>query len=219
MIWVIIPAHNEEKTIANIVRGILRLGKYHCVVIDDGSEDGTCIKASEAGAIVLKHPFRLGAWQAIYTGFLYSYTRGAHIIVTMDADGQHLPTYISTLISPIEKNEADICVANYLDRLPLAGRLYVYLLKLFSGLSVADITSGFRAYNRKAISYILSLPLEILDYQDVGVLLSLKKGGFRFREVSIKMNNRIHGSSRVYPHFWSRIIYMFEAFLLGVSKR
>lgn len=88
----IIPALNEADRIADVVR---RASKFLPVlVVDDGSSDGTGAAAAGAGAMVLRHPVNLGKSAALHTGFKAALERGFEAVVTLDADGQHLPEEI-----------------------------------------------------------------------------------------------------------------------------
>ena len=87
-IWVVIAAHNEARVIADVVAD-LRSAGYHVLIVDDGSTDDTAEVAARAGATVVKHPFNLGQGAALQTGLEFALTRGAELLVTFDADGQH----------------------------------------------------------------------------------------------------------------------------------
>src|SRR5262245_49722417 len=94
---VIIAAYNEMPVIGRVVGELVRLG-YRVVVIDDGSADATAAKAQAAGAEVIKHPVNLGQGAALQTGIDYALSQGADVLVTFDADGQHLASDIRRLI-------------------------------------------------------------------------------------------------------------------------
>ena len=84
---IVIPAHNEEETITNVVRDVSNYGVP--IVVDDGSNDSTGILAEKMGATVLRHSTNLGYDAAIETGFAHAAKISANIVVTFDADGQH----------------------------------------------------------------------------------------------------------------------------------
>ena len=84
---IVIPAHNEEETITNVVRDVSNYGVP--IVVDDGSNDRTGILAEKMGATVLRHSTNLGYDAAIETGFAHAAKISANIVVTFDADGQH----------------------------------------------------------------------------------------------------------------------------------
>ena len=101
-VWLVIAAYREEKSIANVVLELKKCGYQNVVVVDDGSKDRTFEVASEHTPHVLQHSINRGQGAALKTGIDYALLRGAEIIVTFDADGQHrvedLPAMINSLI-------------------------------------------------------------------------------------------------------------------------
>ena len=107
--FVVIPAYNEEKHIAPVVRGVFASNPgAQVVVVDDGSSDKTARLAKESGAIVLRHIINRGQGAALETGNQYALRAGAEVIVHFDADGQFEPGEISSLVAPIERGEAEV---------------------------------------------------------------------------------------------------------------
>ena len=93
------------------------------------------------------------------------------------------------------------------------------MMKQVSGLSLEDITSGLRVYNRRALIELAGWRATILDYQDVGVLLLLQSRGLRIVDVEVSMRPRRSGSSRVF-HSWLMVAYyMCHTLMLGLTKR
>ncbi len=87
-VWVVIPLYNEATVISQVIEGLLP-SFPNVVCIDDGSRDGGGALAKRAGAKLVTHPINLGQGAALQTGFEYALERGAHYVVTFDADGQH----------------------------------------------------------------------------------------------------------------------------------
>lgn len=88
-----------------------------------------------------------------------------------------------------------------------------------TGLDIMDLTSGFRAYNRKALEVLTRREATLLDYQDLGVLLILRKAGLHFHEVPVTMCRRQNGHSRVF-HTWGAVLwYLLYSGVISVSKR
>src|SRR4030043_362879 len=98
---VLIPAWNEEATVADVVSKIREVGLYDVIVINDASTDQTADRAAEAGARVLNLLVNLGAWGATQTGIRFALKKGYRQVITMDADGQHLSSEIPQLMAPI----------------------------------------------------------------------------------------------------------------------
>src|SRR5687768_13074650 len=114
-VWVIVAAYNEATTISRVV-GDLACAGYNVVVVDDGSTDATRRLAVEATAVV-SHPINLGQGAALKTGIDYALSRGADILVTFDADGQHRVSDIRRLLEALERERADFALGSrFLDR-------------------------------------------------------------------------------------------------------
>jgi glycosyltransferase involved in cell wall biosynthesis len=158
---VIIPAHNEARSIGSVVVKALRYVDL-VVVVDDGSKDDTAEVAADAGAILLRHGVNRGKGAALNTGFKKAFELGAEVVVTLDGDGQHLPEEMPRLIAPILRQGADIVVGSrYLDsnsdvpRVRVLGhQVFNKITSLSSGVSVTDSQSGYRAFSRAALEAI-----------------------------------------------------------------
>ena len=160
-IVVVIPAYNEAQNIEFVVRQSLYYADK-IIVIDDGSTDNTAAVAEAAGAIVIRHPYNQGKGVALTTGFEAASQFKPKQVVTIDGDGQHNPHEIMTLIEPILSARADIVIGSrYLslsNRVPFlricGHRIFNFITNQFSGISVSDSQSGFRAFSPRAISVI-----------------------------------------------------------------
>jgi glycosyltransferase involved in cell wall biosynthesis len=216
---VIIPAHNESTDVDSVIRQIRSRFDFPVVVVDDASTDDTASAAREAGAIVIPLVVRLGAWGAIQTGLRHACAKGYQYVITMDADGQHEAESITELIQPVLRGEADVSIGTCVRRGSILRQIAWLIMKRFSGLTLEDITSGFRFYNRAAIEILASRPATLLEYQDVGVLILLQNNGLRIRDVEVEMLPRRSGISRIF-HSWSSVAYyMAHTLLLSVTKR
>jgi len=216
---VILPAFNEQRDIDTVVREIRRVSDYPVLVVDDCSTDRTVELARKAGAQVIPLSQQLGAWGAIQTGLRYACQQGYTVAMTMDADGQHEPVWIDKLFAPVLSGEADVTIGCCVRRGSRLRKIAWVLLKLASGLTMEDITSGFRVYNRAAMELLSDREATLLEYQDVGVLVMLKNAGLRLQDVDVTMLPRTSGPSRIY-HSWLVVAYyMAHTLLLGFSKR
>ena len=215
---VVIPAHNEQKTIKQVVQAVIESYRCEVIVVDDASTDGTTDVAAEAGAVVLPLAIQLGAWGAIQTGIRYALKRGYQNVVTMDADGQHETVSIETLLAPIASGVADLVIGAFPIRASRARRIAWSYFRLLTNLKLQDITSGFRAYNRTAMKLLASPRLSLLDYQDIGVLLIARRKKLRLAEVSVTMRPRQVGKSRVFDSWLTVAKYMFQTSLLCLAR-
>ena len=188
---VAIPAFNEEKAIAQV---ILQAQKYanRVIVCDDGSRDMTAEIAEKLGAEVIRHGRNLGYGAALQSLFKKAMALNADVLVTLDADGQHDPSEIPTVVAPIVDGGGDVVIgsrfvdANGTAEMPLYRQLGARLIaKLVNGRSkkrVSDAQSGFRAYNRKALD-CLSL-VEAGMGASVEILLDARRHDLKICEVS-----------------------------------
>ena len=156
---IVIAAYNEAESIAEVVRELIEIYP-HVIVVDDGSEDDTAQRARAAGASVLTHLINRGQGAALQTGVSYALARGAEIIVTFDADGQHDVADLPELIAPIERGDAEISLGSRFlsrrERIPLVRRVVLRLAVLFmrvtSRVRLSDAHNGLRAFSRRAAS-------------------------------------------------------------------
>lgn len=215
-IIVLIPAHNEQATVGAVVAQVRR--RYPVVVIDDCSTDATAQIARDAGAVVLPLVLQLGAWGAIQTGLRYALCHGYRTAITLDADGQHEPDEIDGLLQPLDAGIGDVVIGAFPERASRARRIAWAYFRRITNLKPEDITSGFRAYNHEAMIALASREASLLDYQDVGVLLILRRKGLRTVEVPVTMQPRLSGASKVFRSWWVVGKYMLQTSLLCIAR-
>lgn len=216
---ILIPAHNEAQSVASVIREVARHTNARIVVIDDASSDDTAAVARQAGATVLSLSVQLGAWGALQTGMRFALRHGYQFVITMDADGQHEAHDLMHLFSPVYEGRADVSIGACTRRGSRMRKIAWVFLKWISGLSMDDITSGFRAYNRAAIELLSGEDATLLEYQDIGVLAHLKRNSLTINEIQVDMCPRTSGHSRVYSSWLMVAYYMVQASILGFSKR
>lgn len=214
---VVIPALNEAACIGSVIAQTRAQGNIDVVVVDDGSTDETASVARLSGAMVLKAPLWQGAWGAIQTGIRYAVRHGYSAVVTMDADGQHEPAYLPTLIESAERG-ADVVIAACPSRGSKLRHVAWAYFRFLTGFEFDDLTSGFRYYGPKACRLLAREEATLLDYQDIGVLLLLRHAHLRIAEVPVPMNPRRNGISRVFSSWWTVARYMAETSLLCLAR-
>ena len=216
-VLIVIPARNEAATIGAVVGKLRQAGPFAILVVNDCSTDHTAARAAEAGAVLLNPVLPLGAWGAIQTGLRYAEKRGFDCVVTLDADGQHESRFVPDLLEKIRSGEADVVIGAYPERGSPARRLAWAFFRKLTGFEFADLTSGFRAYNRRAIELLSDEEATLLDYQDIGVLLLLRQAGLRIVEVPVSMQLRANGISRVFCSWWAVFRYLLETGVLCLA--
>ena len=199
-----IPALNEELTIAKVV---VRSSRHadRVLVVDDGSSDDTGLISEKLGAVVLRHERNLGKGAALGTILDWAKSVSADILVTLDADGQHNPDEIPSLIAPILRGEADIVIGSrrYSEEMPAYRRFGGRLLDRVTGVSVSgvivDAQSGFRAYSRKALEQVTAA--EFGMGVDSEIIMKAKEANLRIIETPIEVSYEGAGTSKHNPLF------------------
>ena len=201
----IVPAFNEEKSIAAVIRELHDAEpELDVIVIDDGSSDRTAAVAAESGAQVVSLPYNVGIGGAVQTGYQYAVKHGFDLAVQVDGDGQHDPLEIARLVEPVLDDRADMVVGSrfapgggYRGTPPrrVGIHLFAAIVSLIVRARVTDTTSGFRAVNRKAIELFASDYPH--DYPEVEATVLLVRRGLRMMEVPVKMRVRETGSSSI----------------------
>lgn len=214
-VLVVIPARDEVHSVERVVGSILAAG-MHALVVDDLNTDGTDRAARLAGAEVLRLPIHLGAWGAIQAGLRYAMKHKYAAALTMDADDQHAITDVETLLEPLRQGEADVVIGVCTERGSSCRRLAWRLFRAMTGLGLQDLTSGFRAYGRRAVALLASPQATLLDYQDIGVLLL--RSNMRMVERQVTMCPRTHGHSRVFDTWFAVTRYMLASTVLSASR-
>lgn len=201
----IVPAFNEEETIAEVVAEVLDYDpSFEVLVVDDGSSDATAGCAREAGARVLRLPLNLGIGGAVQAGYMYALERGFDVAVQVDGDGQHDARELGRLLEPVLAGRADLAIGTRFSgprayRAPLARRVGIGMFAAIVSLRVrqrmTDTTSGFRAVNRRGIRlFAADYPH---DYPEVESVVTAARGNLRVCEVPVFMRPRIAGRSSI----------------------
>ncbi|MBI2173135.1 MAG: glycosyltransferase family 2 protein [Candidatus Aenigmarchaeota archaeon] len=150
---IIIPAYNEEGSISGIVSKARKYGNV--IVVNDCSSDNTAAQAKKAGALVVSHKANRGLGGALRTGFAKALSMKADIVITMDADGQHLPENIPRFLEKINGGYDFVLGERNLTKYPFVKRFGNFFLNaatnFISGTSVKDTESGFRAFRSDAL--------------------------------------------------------------------
>jgi glycosyltransferase involved in cell wall biosynthesis len=187
----IIPAYNEEKTIAQVIEATKKYVE-EVIVIDDSSKDGTFKKAQEKGAKVYRHSINRGLGGALGTGIQAALLRGADIIVTLDADGQHDPNDIPNLVEPIIKNEAQIVIGSRLisknGKMPIERKIANWIGNIVTfllfGIRVSDSQSGLRCFDRETAK-LLQIKTNGMEVSSE-IIKEIRVHRLRLREIPIK---------------------------------
>ena len=206
----IIPAYNEERNIKRVIEN-LKYNLPHCdyVVVNDCSSDKTRKVCKENNYNFIDLPINLGLASAVQVGYKYAHSHGYDVAIQYDGDGQHRAEYVPLLIQEIERG-ADIAIGSRFltEKKPwtarmIGSRMIAWAIRVTTGVTLTDPTSGMRAINKKLISefaFNMNYPPEpdTIAYQ-------LRKGA-NVKEVQVIMDERIEGTS--YLSFSKSIQYM-----------
>ncbi|HEY0645083.1 MAG TPA: glycosyltransferase family 2 protein [Nocardioides sp.] len=184
-VLVVIPAWNEAGVIGSTIAEVRRARPdVDLLVVDDGSGDGTAAVAEAAGALVARLPYNLGVGGAMRTGYRYAMRHDYDVVVQIDADGQHDPTYLPQLLAGLEDSDVVIGArfageGDYAARGPRrwALRMLAAVLSRLAGTRLTDVTSGFRVANRKAVRVFADhYPAEYLGDTVESLVIALRVG-------------------------------------------
>lgn len=199
---IVIPCLDAERTIGDVVRGASASG-HPVVVVDDGSNDRSTNEAERAGATVLRHAKNRGKGAALQTGFAWAAAEGARAVATLDADGQHDPRELPSLLAAHEQNPRAL-VIGVRDFQPgampkwsrIGNRISTYWISKYAGRPHRDTQSGFRVYPRVLFA---SAPLRSRRFEtESELVLYAARFGLPLVEVPIRT---IYNNGRAGSHF------------------
>lgn len=212
-VLVIIPAYNEEENILRVVRQ-LESANTGCnyIVINDCSKDNTAKILDDNKINHINLPVNLGLTGAVQTGYKYAYENDYDAAIQFDGDGQHLPEYIPALVKEIE-NGYDIVIGSrfvdvkkHMSARMIGSRLISAMIRLTTGQKINDPTSGMRIINRQLIK---DYAYELNRKPEPDTLAYQMKKGFKVKEIQVKMEDRVAGTS-IYAGIGSSIQYMLK---------
>ncbi len=208
---IIIPAYNEQDSIDRTIADIeTHLPGFDYLVVNDGSSDRTGELLDEKGYNHIDLPVNLGITGAVQGGYKYAYEKGYDCAVQFDGDGQHQARYITDMVNEIEKGYDIVIGSRFVTKRKdhslrmIGSRIIGVLIRLRTGVRIADPTSGMRMLNRRMIydyAYNMNRQPEpdTLAYQ-------LRRGA-KISEIQVEMNERTAGVS-LYKGLWPAAKYM-----------
>jgi hypothetical protein len=201
---VVIPAYNEAENIGHVLdlmpREVCGL-EIQTLVVDDGSRDGTGDVAAAHGALVARHVTNRGGGAALRTGYRLMVEAGAEIVVTLDADGQHLPSEMERLVKPILDGEVDVAhgsrVLGHAESNHFARELgIVFFNRLVSFMTRTHVTDCSNGYRAVRTAVLPQLVLRQEQFHTSEFMIEAIKRGIPAKEVPITVEQRLHGHSK-----------------------
>lgn len=204
---VIVPAYNEEGGIVKTVHDIMEHAEgFDYVVINDCSKDNTLKICKENGFNVVNLPVNMGIGGGVQTGYMYAYRNGYDIAVQFDGDGQHNASYLNMMSDMLEKENLDMVIGSrYIKKegfqssgmRRLGIKYFAILIKILTGKTITDPTSGMRMINRDTMRlFAEDYPK---DYPEPESVVTILKRGKKVKEVPVIMNAREEGVSSISP--------------------
>jgi glycosyltransferase involved in cell wall biosynthesis len=216
-VLIIIPCYNEAENVSRLNNELQKLEIENCSVlplfINDASTDNTKDKLAEIGAVFLDNAVNLGIGGTVQLGFMYAYRNNFDIAVQMDGDGQHPPSELKKLIQPLFEHQTDVTIGSrfiheqgfkstYMRRVGI--HFFSRLNKLLVRVEIKDPTSGYRAYNRKAMEELIKYYPD--EYPEPEAIIYLAHKKIKMLEVSVRMNERLGGKSSI--RYFTTFYYM-----------
>lgn len=222
---VIIPAYNEHKSILDVIKKVEAIEPpVDYIVVNDCSLDNTRTLLHGSKASFLDLPINLGIGGAVQSGYLYAREHNYDVAIQIDGDGQHDPAYIPALVYELTNTGADCIVgsrfitnegfqSSFMRRLGI--RFLSGPIKLTCGLKIYDVTSGFRAVNKKGIELFAQNYAQ--DFPEPESLVTLACSGCTISEVPVVMNERDYGASSI--NNFKSVYYMIKVSLSIIMAR
>ena len=197
---IVIPAYNEAENIERVVENLRKVcPDFDFLIVNDGSKDKTADICIENRYSMLNLPVNLGLAGAFQAGIKYAYLHGYDAAIQFDGDGQHDPVYIGTLLQCMEDGNEDIVIGSRFlkKRKPqtlrmLGSRLICTAIKITTGKTITDPTSGMRLFNRKMLEHFA---LNINYGPEPDTISYLLRCGASVAEVQVDMYERVAGTS------------------------
>ncbi len=213
---IIIPAYNESENIVNTIDNIKKYASdFDYIIINDCSKDNTEAICEENNFHYISLPVNLGIGGAVQTGYLYAKNNGYDIAVQVDGDGQHDTAFLNVMVEKMMELQADMIIGSRFINMEgfqssslrrFGIKYFTNLIKLLTGETITDPTSGLRMINKSIIDkFAEEYPR---DYPEPDSVVTLLKNKYKVAEVPVLMKERMNGESSI--SFRKSIYYMIK---------
>ena len=207
---VVIPAYNEALNIEKTVHDLeINAPDVDYVVVNDGSKDNTLEVLKKNHFNYIDGFCNLGLFGAVQTGFKLALKEDYDVVIQFDGDGQHSAKYIEPLVKEIENGNSIVIGSRFVDEKKpftarmIGSRFIAGAIKLVTGKTITDPTSGFRAYDRACIK---DYALEMNNPPEPDTLVYMLRKQRKIKEIQVQMSDREFGES--YLNLVNTIKYM-----------
>lgn len=224
-VLLIIPAYNEEESLRSLIEEIKAVcPEVDYLVVNDCSSDDTERLLEELEANYISLPCNMGIGGAVQSGYRYAAQNGYDIAIQIDGDGQHDVRFVKDMVKLIEDKQADVVIGSrFIDKEGFQSsqarrigiRILSVLIRLMCGAKVKDVTSGFRAVNRRFIELFAENYPD--DYPEPEVIVTAKLYGAVIKELPVVMRERTTGKSSI--NLKRSIYYMIKVSLAIIICR
>lgn len=215
-VLIIIPAYNESENIEQVITQLIEQApRYDYLVVNDGSTDDTLRICEARRYQYLNLPINLGIGGAVQAGYIYARKNRYDIAVQMDGDGQHDIHYLEKMLTPLLSEEADVVIGSrFIEKEGFQSSqtrrigigILSFLIRITTGRKIIDVTSGYRAVNRKFIEvYSRDYPT---DYPEPEAIVTAVMHRGKVMEVPVQMKAREGGKSSI--TFRKSVYYMIK---------
>ena len=204
-VLLIIPAYNEQESIERVIENLKANAPFaDYLIVNDCSTDKTLRILQAKGMKYINNPVNLGIGCGVQAGYLYARENGYDVAVQMDGDGQHDPKYLEKVCAPVIDGTYDMCIgsrfiekegfqSSFMRRLGI--NIISFMIKLFTGKKIYDVTSGYRACNKELINFFADNYAD--DYPEPEAIITSVLSGFKVGEVPVVMVERQGGTSSI----------------------
>lgn len=204
-ILVIIPCYNEQESIERVIENLKANAPFaDYLIVNDCSTDKTLRILQANGMNYINNPVNLGIGGGVQAGYLYARENGYDVAVQMDGDGQHDPKYLEKVCAPVIDGTYDMCIgsrfiekegfqSSFMRRLGI--NIISFMIKLFTGKKIYDVTSGYRACDKELINFFADNYAD--DYPEPEAIITSVLSGFKVGEVPVVMVERQGGTSSI----------------------
>lgn len=207
---VVIPAYNEALNIEKTVHDLeANAPDVDYVVVNDGSKDNTLEVLKKNHFNYIDGFCNLGLFGAVQTGFKLALKEDYDVVIQFDGDGQHSAKYIEPLVKEVENGNSIVIGSRFVDEKKpftarmIGSRFIARAIKLVTGKTITDPTSGFRAYDRACIK---DYALEMNNPPEPDTLVYMLRKQRKIKEIQVQMSEREFGES--YLNLVNTIKYM-----------
>ena len=221
-VLIVVPAYNEEDNIEKVIRDFedlkSRYKNVDMLVINDCSKDMTEPKLQKLGVDFISFPINLGIGGAVQSGYQYARKNHYDIVIQVDGDGQHDMSYVPQMVEILKSGQADIVIGSRFIKKEgfqssatrrMGINLLSTLIKLCTGKKIYDVTSGYRAVNKKFIDIYAEYYPD--DYPEPEAIVAAVMNRGNIQEIPVVMRERENGVSSI--NLRKSIYYMIKVSL------